>query len=166
MDVKIIVSPLVKPDIPSILEIENDSQPEPWTEKAFLEEIDRAGSHFLVARLDTGPQIASDCHSQPIVGYICFWVVADEVQILNVAVRCDLRRRGIARKLIELAIQTGRDRRARFITLEVRESNSPARKLYESFGFKIVGERANYYGEQQENAILMELEITSNFVSW
>ena len=158
MGLEITVSPLVESDIPSILEIENDSQPEPWTEKAFVEEIDRVNSRMLVARLATGS--ASGSPSQEIAGYICFWLVAGEIQILNIAVRKTLRRQGIARKLIELAIRAAREETARYITLEVRKSNLAARKLYETFGFRAVGERPGYYGAQKESAVLMEIEMT------
>ena len=157
MGLELIVSPLVESDIPSILEIENDSQPEPWTEQAFLEEINRANSRVLVARLVT--VAASGSPFQDIAGYICFWLVAGEIQILNIAVRKDMRRQGIARKLIELAIRSAREENAGHVTLEVRKSNTAARELYETFGFRVIGERPNYYGAQKESAILMELEI-------
>jgi len=160
LDFEIIVSPLAKSDIPSILEIEYDSQPEPWTEKAFLEEINRANSNLLVARLLTGAPAGE--HSPEVAGYICFWTVADEIQILNLAVRQTLRQQGIARRLIELAIRKGREQHAEFVTLEVRKSNGPARKLYESFGFKVIGERPEYYGVKKESAILMKLELRAN----
>lgn len=153
------VSPLVKSDIPQILEIENDSQLEPWTETAFLEEIDKPHSRLLVARLPAGDFLASGPPSQEIAGYICFWSVLGEIQILNIAVRRNFRRRGVARKLIEAAIRKGLDDNARSVTLEVRQSNFAARKLYESLGFKVVGERPNYYGVKNESAILMTLDI-------
>jgi ribosomal-protein-alanine N-acetyltransferase len=165
----ITISPLEKSDIPTVLEIEYDSQPEPWNEKAFIEETSRANSILLVARLSTGASReltghhggvhGLDRNPAIVAGYICFWLVGDEVQVLNLAVRRNLRRRGIARKLIDVAIRTGTDQRARFVTLEVRESNLAARKLYESFGFIVVGKRPGYYGFQKESAILMELEI-------
>ena len=158
MDFEISVSPPAKSDIPSILEIEYDSQPEPWTEKAFLEEINRANSSLLVARLPAGDPVGAP--SPEVAGYICFWSVAGEIQILNLAVRKALRRRGIARKLIELAIRTGREQHAGLLTLEVRKSNSAARKLYESLGFRVTGERPDYYGVRKEPAILMELDIS------
>jgi len=47
----------------------------------------------------------------------------------------------------------------RLITLEVRESNAPARKMYESFGFKEVGIRKNYYADNRENAVIMTVYI-------
>ena len=160
MDFEITVSPLAKSDIPSILEIEYDSQPEPWTERAFLEEINRADSSVLVARLPAGDLVGAPFPE--VAGYICFWSVAGEIQILNIAVRKTLRRRGIARKLIELAIRTGWEQHAGLVTLEVRKSNSAARKLYESFGFRVTGERPNYYEVQKESAILMELDISAD----
>ncbi len=81
------------------------------------------------------------------------------MQILNIAVRKTLRLKGIARKLIEFAIRTGKDRQARVAILEVRKSNTAARSLYESLGFRITGERPGYYDTQGESAILMELDI-------
>jgi len=159
LDFEITVSPLAKSDILSILEIEYDSQPEPWTEKAFLEEIDRADSSLLVARLLTGAS-TGEC-SPEVAGYICYWVVAGEIQILNLAVRQTLRRRGIAKRLIELTIRNGLERHAEYVTLEVRKSNVAARRLYESFGFEVTGERPDYYGVKKESAILMKLDICS-----
>jgi ribosomal-protein-alanine N-acetyltransferase len=158
LNLTITVSPVVISDIPQILEIENECQPEPWTEKAFLEEIDKAYSQLLAARLATG---ASNPGRPPqdVAGYVCFWSVAGEIQILDVAVRRDLRRRGIGRKLIEAAIRAGREENAGCVTLEVRESNLAASKLYETLGFRIIGRRPNYYEVTKESAILMELDI-------
>jgi len=160
LGLEINVSPLVVSDIPKILEIENDSQPEPWTETAFLEEIGKPHSRLLGAWQPTGAFCdAPGCSSRDIVGYICFWSVAGEIQILNIAVRRDLRRRGVARKLIEAAIRAGLEDKAWWVTLEVRENNLAARRLYESIGFIIVGERPNYYAVGKESAILMTLDL-------
>lgn len=152
----ITVSVPAESDIASILEIEHDSQSEPWTEKSFKEEIERE-SLFVARRAALDSSACVFCGD--IAGYICFWSVRDEVQILNLAVRRSLRRKGIARKLIEFAIRTGQSRQANVVTLEVRESNMAARRLYESFGFRITGKRPGYYATQSESAILMELEI-------
>ncbi|MHC1727853.1 MAG: GNAT family N-acetyltransferase [Syntrophobacteraceae bacterium] len=163
MGINIIVSPLEKTDIHAVLEIERQSQPEPWSEQSFLDEIGRPGSFLLAARLvkdDRGacPEPPKPC---PLVaGFICFWSVADEIQILNIAVRKDLRHQGIARELLARAIETGREEKAACVNLEVRADNLPARSLYQSFGFVIVGERPNYYGMNIEPAILMELKIS------
>lgn len=160
MAIQITISPLVKADIPAILEIEKQSQPEPWSEQSFLEELDRLQSYLLVARVGEGDLPEANIGLiGDIAGYICFWHVADEIQILNIAVHNNFRRSGIARELMAHAIRTGREKRAACVNLEVRKSNFPAIRLYEGLGFKTVGERPNYYGERGEPAILMELEI-------
>jgi [ribosomal protein S18]-alanine N-acetyltransferase len=151
------ISPLLKADIPAILEIEKQGQPEPWTAASFMEELDRLHSYVLVARL-FGEE-ALFYPPRGIIGYICFWCVADEIQILNLAVHESFRRGSVARGLLADAIRIGCEKNARVANLEVRKSNIPALRLYESFGFKAVGERPNYYGSLMEPAILMELEI-------
>lgn len=97
-----------------------------------------------------------------IAGYICFWFVADEVQILNVAVAKVLRGQGIGRSLLGCALDLARERESRVAVLEVRPSNTAARRLYESMGFKAVGMRPNYYAGQKEPAILMELALSDD----
>jgi Acetyltransferases len=77
-------------------------------------------------------------------------VAADEVEILNVAVDDAFRRRGVASKLIHSFPQT-------HIFLEVRESNLPARALYEKLGFVVVGRREKYYDDPVEAALVMRL---------
>ncbi len=149
----IIVSNPAESDLPLILEIEFESQPEPWTKNSFAEELAR-GSLF-VARTDA----SAPTRSLAIAGYICFWPVSDEIQILNLAVSPAMRRKGIARELLSFAIATGRDRHAATASLEVRQSNLAARRLYESLGFRTVAERPGYYGTRSESAILMELDI-------
>ncbi len=159
MGINIVVSPLKKTDIQEIMDIERQSQPEPWSEESFLEEIDRPGSFLLGARLVKGDNPALPDTSPGVAGFICFWSVADEIQILNIAVRKDLRRHGIARSLLAFAVKTGHEKKAASINLEVRADNLPARGLYRSFGFVTVGERPNYYGMNTEPAILMELKL-------
>jgi len=117
----------------------------------------------LIAKIVTDGSVGAPVRN--IAGYICFWWVEGEIQILNIAVSSKYRRKGIARKLMELAISKGREKRAAFISLEVRESNLAARMLYETLGFRITGRRPNYYGVvtesgvKKESAILMELDL-------
>lgn len=139
-------------DIPRILEIEREGQPEPWSGELFREELHRVHAQAMVVRVGGGERSP--------VGYICFWEVAGEIQILNVAVHKDYRRRGIGRALMQHALRYGLDRNARTASLELRRSNVAARRLYEGMGFRVVGERPNYYG-LRETAIIMELELDS-----
>ena len=75
-----------------------------------------------------------------------------EREILNMAVDPPLRRRGVARKLMEHLLASGRGS----VFLEVRPSNVAARKLYHSLGFEAAGVRKYYYGEPEESAIVMK----------
>lgn len=99
-----------------------------------------------------------------VMGYICFWVVADELHVLNIAVHKVCRRRGVGRVLLLRAIEEGRIRGVRKGLLEVRSSNLDARSFYQSLGFRVVGERPGYYGGNGEPAVLMDLilENTAN----
>ncbi len=147
----IYLEPMTSQDVESILEIESESNLEPWSARCFLEEMGRSYSRVRVAR---------DGHRMGrIVGYICFWLIVDELQILNVAVHKDYRRRGIGRKLLSYALDTGVVRNARVAVLEVRQSNTSARSLYGQLGFRPLGIRPNYYGGITESAILMELDL-------
>jgi ribosomal-protein-alanine N-acetyltransferase len=78
--------------------------------------------------------------------------------VLNLATRKDWRRRGLARRLLNHAIQTGLSRGASLVTLEVRRSNTAAARLYASFGFESVDIRHRYY-ENGEDAIVMILRL-------
>ena len=144
------ITELLSSDIPDVVAIEQESNLEPWTQESFLEELLRPHSHLLVARIreDSGEMVA---------GYLCFWLVADEVQILNVAVHRAYRRQGIGRALLAHCLHFGSRKKARKAVLEVRSSNSPAQCLYCSLGFRAVGERPDYYGGLREHAVLMEL---------
>ena len=79
--------------------------------------------------------------------------------VANVATHPDYRRRGVARRLLVQALADARQRGARLAMLEVRRSNLAAQKLYESFGFTVVGVRPRYYVDNMEDALLMDLEL-------
>ena len=95
-----------------------------------------------------------------VAGYTAFSTVLDEGYIANVAVSPDYRRRGLGDALVSAMTEEARRRELSFLTLEVRESNAPARALYEKHGYGIVGIRKNYYEKPTESAILMTLWLT------
>ncbi len=145
-----LIRPLSEDDIDAICAIENASFSNPWTRKMFLAELNFQGFHFS--------RVAEDEASGQLVGYNFFWIVPeDEVQIANIAVHPDHRRQGIAQLLIDDAIQEGKVRNVTSVSLEVRESNLPARKFYEKLGFKQVGNRPNYYNHPKEDALILRL---------
>ena len=110
-------------------------------------------AHFLVAR-----QGAAGTLPEPIIGYLCFWIVFEEVRLMNLAVIESMRHRGIAKSLVATALQTGVSQSAQRAVLEVRASNRAAQRLYEGFGFSQTAVRPKYYANPVEDAVLMELD--------
>lgn len=109
-------------------------------------------AHFLVAKC---PDPLSG--SLAVAGYFCFWVVFEEVRLMNLAVLSPFRRQGIATKLVCTALQTGMERGATRAMLEVRVSNHEAQTLYHRLGFRQTARRARYYVNPEEDAVLMEM---------
>ena len=126
--------------------IENACFAHPWSRQSIEAELDNETSLFYVA-VEEGQ----------VVGYIGMSFVLDECYIYNVAVKADCRKNGVGSALIQTLVTHCRKNNFAFLTLEVRESNAPARSLYEKFGFIKVGERKNYYSDPTENAVLMTL---------
>jgi ribosomal-protein-alanine N-acetyltransferase len=131
--------------------IEKVSFRSPMTARLLLEEMGREWAHVDVVRDRAGLNV---------VAFSNYWVVADEVHLLNLATHPEARRAGHASRLLAHIIQVGRTRSCRFVTLEVRRSNAAATRLYRRFGFRAVGIRPNYYAEDQEDAIVMLLDLT------
>jgi ribosomal-protein-alanine N-acetyltransferase len=131
-------------DIPDVLQIEHMSFTTPWSENAFLNEINKLYSFTKVAVLGNN-----------IIGYICVNHIIDEGHILNLAVHPDFRRRGIATKLFEDALNELKEIECRYLYLEVRVSNLEARKFYEHLGFRVMGIRKDYYTYPIEDAVTM-----------
>ncbi len=97
-----------------------------------------------------------------IVGFAGIWIMADEAHITNIAMRESYRRLGVGELLLISIIDRATELNARFITLEVRVSNTAAQSLYHKYGFNQVGLRRGYYTDDGEDAILMTTEnVTS-----
>ena len=84
-------------------------------------------------------------------------MIADEANLNNIAVKETARGRGIARAMMEEAFGWAKNNSCALITLEVRVSNEKARRLYERFGFCLVGMRRKYYESPVENAAIYTL---------
>jgi ribosomal-protein-alanine N-acetyltransferase len=93
--------------------------------------------------------------------YIVYWVVADEMHLLNLAVHPARRRQGIARALLTEALARVRTQGVVVVWLEVRPSNAAALALYQAFGFEEVGVRPGYYSDCGEDALVYALTWAS-----
>ena len=143
------VGPMRVADLDQVMAIERESFRAPDSAKVFLEEMARDWAHVDVVR---DPE-------RRVVAFSNYWVVADEVHLLNLATHPGDRRSGHASRLLAHIIDVGRAGKCRFVTLEVRRSNAAALRLYRRFGFRPVGVRPNYYAEDQEDAIVMLLDL-------
>ncbi|MBF0551517.1 MAG: ribosomal protein S18-alanine N-acetyltransferase [Deltaproteobacteria bacterium] len=136
--------------LPQIVDIEQRSFTSPWSLRQFAMELARPyGDSIIMADEDDGR----------VLGYALWWVVLDEVEILNVAVNPDFRRRGLGRLLLTELIARADLNGGRTFFLEVRPSNLAAQALYDSLGFQPVGVRPLYYADSGEDALLMRLTI-------
>jgi len=137
-----------------ILAIEEACFSAPWSRKILEAElIGNQFAHFLVAMT----QEATEPRHGNIVGYHCFWIVFEELRLMNLAVRESMRRQGIGRALAREAIGFGLAQGATRAVLEVRASNVAAQSLYCRTGFVPFGVRRQYYSNPLEDAVLMEM---------
>ncbi len=143
----LVLRPFVLSDLPAVLAIEQVSSPSPWQGELFLSELSKPYARVLVAELQG-----------QVIGYLCCWFVADEVQILNLAVHPRYRRHGVGRTLLQAVCNEARRAGARCVSLEVRKSNIPARALYQRFLFRQVVVRPRYYADG-EDALLLECDL-------
>ncbi|MBR3070219.1 MAG: ribosomal protein S18-alanine N-acetyltransferase [Lachnospiraceae bacterium] len=150
-------------DIAEIAEIEKLYSETPWDANGLLTYLLRDDTIFLVAdSLDFVPEegeVPEDYYDTPhLLGYAGLLMVPYEADILNITVRPEARRQGIATQLLGKIGELSEPRGVTVIHLEVRESNTPARTLYKKLGFTVDGIRKNYYERPRENAVLMTLD--------
>ncbi len=149
------LSPMRESDLDEVLALEQASFTQPWTRKMFLGEL--RGNMFavnVVARAGEGG-FGAGLAAGTLVGYIMFWVVFEELHVMNLAVRPEARRRGLGTELVRHALSVGAERGVRTALLEVRASNRAALAMYESLGFAGKGVRRGYYDQPREDAVIM-----------
>lgn len=136
-------------DLDAVLAIEEET-PAPWSRAQLASELQRPGGWHYVARR------VSD---QAVVGYLYGYSVADEAEILKLAVASHYRRQGVAAQLLAHAVGALAGQGGRRVFLELRASNRPARRLYEKTGFREFCRRKGYYAKPPEDAIVMEIKV-------
>ena len=145
---KILYTELSKAYIDGITELDRLCFTVPWSRNLFLSELGNKNAFYIVAICD-----------EDVVGYCGINFVCGEGSITNIAVHPKYRNNGIASTLLGKMIDFAKNENLEFVTLEVRESNIKAIKLYEKYGFLKVGSRKNYYSDNHETALLMTKEF-------
>ena len=141
------INPMKKDHVAQIAGLEKQCFGDPWSEGSIASELDNPLSLWLVAEQDGA-----------VCGYVGSQTVLDETDMMNIAVRPDCRRQGIAAALIEELVSRLKERGSHILRLEVRQSNAPAIALYETMGFTQLGLRKNYYRNPKENALILGKE--------
>jgi ribosomal-protein-alanine N-acetyltransferase len=140
--------PAVESDIDALVSIDRDS-PQAWTRAAFAMESEHAPPTLFVLRSSDAP-----------VAFVVTRFVVPDMDIVNLAVARDRRRRGLGRLLLASLLDHAASNRVQSVFLEVREGNQEARRLYRSAGFEETQRRPGFYREPLEDAILMRLAMS------
>ena len=119
-----------------------------WSEKSVASELTNKLSLWLVA-----------VDGERVAGYVGSQTVCDETDMMNVAVTADYRRQGLGEKLVLALEEELKAMGSQCLTLEVRDSNTPARALYEKLGFQQIGLRKNYYRNPREDAHILRKDF-------
>ncbi|MBW3669737.1 MAG: ribosomal protein S18-alanine N-acetyltransferase [Actinobacteria bacterium] len=147
-DVHVVLVPMRRRHLRSVLRIEAQVYPRPWSLSLFVSELAlRATRAYYVARVDG-----------LVVGYCGLMLAGEDAHVTTLAVDPGWHRRGIATRLLANAVRVAVARGARNLTLEVRVTNDPAQALYRRFGFHPAGVRKGYYVETNEDALVMWAE--------
>ncbi|MGE3619630.1 MAG: ribosomal protein S18-alanine N-acetyltransferase [Acidimicrobiia bacterium] len=143
--VAVALAPMRRRHLRSVLRIEQQVYPRPWSLGLFMSELGyRAGRLYLVARVGAA-----------VVGYAGLMLSADDGHVTTIAVDPAWHRQKIGSRLLLGLARGAIDEGAANLTLEVRVSNLAAQALYRSFGFAPAGVRRNYYVETNEDALVM-----------
>jgi ribosomal-protein-alanine N-acetyltransferase len=145
-----ILAACTEADLDAVMEIERLSFPAPWERQAFAEELMRPWARLRLLR---------EAASVSAVAFCNYWLVADELHILNIAVHPRARRHGHASRILRHILAEARELHVQRLSLEVRVSNQAAQALYRKFGFREVGTRPRYYANNGEDALLMDLDF-------
>lgn len=133
-------------DLDGVIEVESASFHNPTTREWYESELERPDVCYVFVLRTPESRVA---------GFCAFWRVADQIHINNLAIRPELRGRGLGRILLQRVLDEAEQLGATHATLEVRRSNGAARRLYEGAGFRTVGVRASYYTHPIEDALIL-----------
>jgi ribosomal-protein-alanine N-acetyltransferase len=147
-------------DIATVQEIEREIFATPWPRNAYYRELaSRSSAHYVILRqegtVDKPEGFYAEGLDASIIGYGGMWRMYDEAHVTTIGVRRDIQHRGHGRVLFAGLVQAAYDMGAKWVTLEVRTTNENAMRMYEAFGFKVIGRRKGYYTDNGEDAIVM-----------
>ena len=145
----ITILPMTKDDIEAVVQIESEAYGKHhWAKSSFYDEMSNNLAKYYCAKTKNGE----------LVGYAGTWHIIDEGHITTIAVKKEYLRNHIGEAIIQKIIDDCYQNNIKYLTLEVRVSNTPAIKLYEKYGFQSLGTRKAYYQDNNEDALIMWTE--------
>lgn len=146
------IRPATANDIPALLALDRSSATAAhWSPDQYKQAVTSSEPRRLIFLVQEGEAIS---------GFLGALQIVREWEIENLVVAEKERRRGLGSGLIEAFLEVARQENATTVFLEVRESNSRARRLYEKAGFELTGRRQSYYREPEEDALVYRLPLT------
>lgn len=139
-------------DLPEVMQNEAAAYATPWVEEGYRQELtqNKQAHYFVIGRHGS--------IGDELIGHAGYWLIYDEGHISTIAIHPNWQNRGLGRLLLWHNLDAIRQHPVTLITLEVRESNGYAQRLYERFGFEVVGRRQRYYQDNGEDALIMSLD--------
>ena len=150
-----VIVPMTEHDLLEVVEIEETTGLSQWGWEAYRAELEKPEAVMLVARRDSQDALTG----RSLSGYIAARINADELHVNNIGVWPESRRQGVGGALLRAALDAAARRGAVEAVLEVRAGNLPAQRMYERFGFVVVGDRKRYYREPVEDARIMTRRV-------
>lgn len=146
---QIFITKMTNDDIDDVVTIEEEAYGEHhWSKSSFYDEMSNNLAHYYSAKTSDGE----------LVGYAGTWHILDEGHITTIAVKKDYMRKHIGEAIIVKILEDCYDSGIKYLTLEVRVSNTPAINLYTKYGFNSLGTRKGYYQDNNEDALIMWTE--------
>ncbi len=133
-----------KADVKSVYEIEVLSFRTPWSYRSLMGELKNEVAHYIVFEKD-----------DEIIGYCGMWVLFEEAHVANIAIMPAYRGCGYGKQLLHAAMRVGVSFGAEMMTLEVRETNAVAQRMYNEMDFLQQGRRKRYYSDTGEDALIL-----------
>jgi len=139
------IRPMEIGDVDQVIEVDKASFSTSWTPDIFYQEIsENEYAHYYIVETE-----------EEVIGYAGAWIVYEDAQITNIAIKPAYRGKKIGKRLFQFMLQLARSAGAEWLSLEVRASNVVAQQMYRSFGLVPGGVRKNYYTNNNEDAIVM-----------
>jgi len=146
-----LIEPMKKDHLPSVVALERDCHLSSRGEEGYLKLLEDEQWLLLIVRVPA-----------KIVAVFSAQIVADELQIDNIAVAEDFRQKGVGTILLTKALEEAKEKGVVSAILEVRSGNLAAIRLYERRGFAVVGRRKDYYRDPPDDALLMSLNLSKH----